>query len=247
MKHLTARPDLSMLPEPYRTIVARALAKDPNQRPEPGLRPAPARGRPADARASGSSARARRAGAGRRPGRRTPAAEADDVLRIEAEEPVFYIGPDTRPPQPRQTSRTGSGPTGTPCGGRSTYRRPAAAAARPQARPRPQPRPQPGDRAAAPRRAAAAGSPAPVRRRRPSPRPCPAAACASPSWPPRCSGRPPGGPPGAPRRGGPGRRPGERPPAARLPLRHGPAGDLGRPDPEQALRGPDRSTRPPAG
>ena len=22
----------------------------------------------------------------------------DDVLRIEAEEPVFYIGPDTRPP-----------------------------------------------------------------------------------------------------------------------------------------------------
>src|SRR5262249_42987130 len=33
MKHLTARPDVSMLPEPYRTIVARALAKDPNQRP----------------------------------------------------------------------------------------------------------------------------------------------------------------------------------------------------------------------
>src|SRR5262245_22044121 len=33
MKHLTARPDISMLPEPYRSIVARALAKDPNQRP----------------------------------------------------------------------------------------------------------------------------------------------------------------------------------------------------------------------
>ena len=33
MKHLTARPDLSPLPEPYRTIVGRALAKDPNQRP----------------------------------------------------------------------------------------------------------------------------------------------------------------------------------------------------------------------
>ena len=33
MKHLTARPDVSMLPEPYRTIVAKALAKDPNQRP----------------------------------------------------------------------------------------------------------------------------------------------------------------------------------------------------------------------
>ena len=45
MKHLTARPDLSSLAEPYRTIVGRALAKDPNQRPEPRLRPAAARGR----------------------------------------------------------------------------------------------------------------------------------------------------------------------------------------------------------
>ena len=33
MKHLTARPDVSMLPQPYQTIVAKALAKDPNQRP----------------------------------------------------------------------------------------------------------------------------------------------------------------------------------------------------------------------
>ena len=33
MKHLTARPDVSMLPEPYQAIVAKALAKDPNQRP----------------------------------------------------------------------------------------------------------------------------------------------------------------------------------------------------------------------
>ena len=32
MKHLTARPDVSMLPEPYQTIVAKALAKDPNHR-----------------------------------------------------------------------------------------------------------------------------------------------------------------------------------------------------------------------
>ncbi|MBX6316002.1 MAG: serine/threonine protein kinase, partial [Isosphaeraceae bacterium] len=30
MKHLTSRPDLAPLPEPYRGIVARALAKDPN-------------------------------------------------------------------------------------------------------------------------------------------------------------------------------------------------------------------------
>src|SRR4051812_8219110 len=34
MKHLTARPDLSALPEPYKSIVARALAKDPAQRPK---------------------------------------------------------------------------------------------------------------------------------------------------------------------------------------------------------------------
>ena len=33
MKHLTSRPDLSPLPDPYRSIVGRALAKDPNHRP----------------------------------------------------------------------------------------------------------------------------------------------------------------------------------------------------------------------
>lgn len=32
MKHLTAQPDLSMIAEPYRTAIARALAKDPEQR-----------------------------------------------------------------------------------------------------------------------------------------------------------------------------------------------------------------------
>ncbi len=32
MKHLTARPDVSMLPQPYQAIVAKALAKDPNHR-----------------------------------------------------------------------------------------------------------------------------------------------------------------------------------------------------------------------
>ncbi|MBX7167535.1 MAG: serine/threonine protein kinase [Pirellulales bacterium] len=32
MKHLTAQPDLSALPEPYRTLVARSLEKDPQQR-----------------------------------------------------------------------------------------------------------------------------------------------------------------------------------------------------------------------
>jgi len=32
LKHLTAEPDLSVLQEPYRDIVKRALAKDPNVR-----------------------------------------------------------------------------------------------------------------------------------------------------------------------------------------------------------------------
>ena len=32
MKHLTAKPDVSMLPEPYRRVVARALEKDPEKR-----------------------------------------------------------------------------------------------------------------------------------------------------------------------------------------------------------------------
>jgi hypothetical protein len=106
MKHLTARPDLSLLEEPYRTIVSRALAKDPNQRPsrlydllppedaprEPHVRfigegkiapaPPPPPREPKGKEAEGS-----------------PGAGAEEVLRIEAEEPVFYIGPDTRPPR----------------------------------------------------------------------------------------------------------------------------------------------------
>lgn len=32
MKHLTAQPDLQLVPQPYRTVVARALAKDPDKR-----------------------------------------------------------------------------------------------------------------------------------------------------------------------------------------------------------------------
>ena len=33
MKHLTAQPDLTLIAEPYRTAIARALAKDPDARP----------------------------------------------------------------------------------------------------------------------------------------------------------------------------------------------------------------------
>lgn len=99
MKHLTARPDLSRLAEPYRTIVGRALAKDPNARPirlydllPPGDAP-----REPEVRIIGE---ARATGAGGSAGaRHSVSPPDDDVLRIEAEEPVFYIGPETRPPR----------------------------------------------------------------------------------------------------------------------------------------------------
>ncbi len=88
MKHLTARPDVSMLAEPYRSIVAKALAKDPNHRP----------GRLYDLLAPEDAPRSpdvRIIGDGK-----SGRAVQDDILRIEAEEPVFYIGPETRPPRP---------------------------------------------------------------------------------------------------------------------------------------------------
>jgi len=105
MKHLTARPDVSMLPEPYQTIVARALAKDPNHRPSRvyDLLPSEDAPRAPEVRIIGD-------------GKSVPSAAAwdgaaavnqrdqDDVLRIEAEEPIFYIGPDTRPPRSRNLS-----------------------------------------------------------------------------------------------------------------------------------------------
>src|SRR4051794_26723613 len=101
MKHLTARPDLSMLPEPYRTTVARALAKDPNQRPGRVYDLLPPEDAPStpDVRIIGEG----RKGEVPAGGRPSPRPQPDDVLHIGAEEPVFYIGPDTRPPQPRQT------------------------------------------------------------------------------------------------------------------------------------------------
>ncbi len=88
MKHLTARPDVSMLAEPYRSIVAKALAKDPNHRPSRlyDLLPPEDAPRSPDVRIIGDASRGSHAA-------------QDDVLRIEAEEPVFYIGPDTRPPR----------------------------------------------------------------------------------------------------------------------------------------------------
>jgi hypothetical protein len=95
MKHLTARPDVSMLAEPYRTIVSKALAKDPNQRPSRvyDLLPPEDAPREPEVRIIGEG---KKGGAGR------PASQPEeDILRIEAEEPVFYIGPETRPPRVR--------------------------------------------------------------------------------------------------------------------------------------------------
>src|SRR4051812_37171231 len=98
MKHLTARPDLSKLPEPFRTIVGRALAKDPNQRPTRVYDLLP----PGDAPQAPS---VRFIGEGKvtpptsmQTQAHTPL-ESEEVLRIEAEEPIYYIGPETRPPR----------------------------------------------------------------------------------------------------------------------------------------------------
>ncbi len=96
MKHLTARPDLSRLSEPFKGIVAKALAKDPNHRPSRlyNLLPPEDAPRVPDVRIIGDA----KAGRGT-PGGGNAVADEEDVLRIEAEEPIFYIGPDTRPPR----------------------------------------------------------------------------------------------------------------------------------------------------
>jgi hypothetical protein len=102
MKHLTARPDLSPLQEPYKSIVGRALAKDPNHRqarvqdmllPEDAPSPPPVRFI-GDAKAPTVQ-----------PALLVSEERKDEVMRIGAEEPVFYIGPDTRPPVRPQARR----------------------------------------------------------------------------------------------------------------------------------------------
>jgi eukaryotic-like serine/threonine-protein kinase len=100
MKHLTARPDVSVLPKPYQAIVAKALAKDPNHRVARVydlLAPEDAPRTP-DVRIIGDGKAGPGAGTRSADGTGVRAAQEDDILRIEAEEPIFYIGPDTRPP-----------------------------------------------------------------------------------------------------------------------------------------------------
>src|SRR5262249_5676861 len=99
----------SKLIEPYKTIVGRALAKDPAQRP----------GRlyellsPEDAPKNPS---VRFIGDGKVAPPLPPdlVIEDEEVLRIGPEEPVFYIGPDTRPPRPGRAppARGGQHPPG---------------------------------------------------------------------------------------------------------------------------------------
>ena len=137
MKHLTARPDLSMLSEPYRTTVARALAKDPNQRPSRvyDLLPPEDAPRAPDVRIIGEGRKGQVSACGS-PSLRI---EPEDVLHIGAEEPVFYIGPDTRPPQPRQTVQQRIRANLEALRQPATYRRPAAPPRTQAAQVRPQP------------------------------------------------------------------------------------------------------------
>jgi eukaryotic-like serine/threonine-protein kinase len=139
IKHLTTRPDLSRLPEPYKTIVGQALAKDPAHRQNrviqllpPGDAP-----RPRDVRFIGEGKVASPAPPPR------PRAPEEDILRITDEEPVLYIGPDTRPPRARVASYN------------------------PWARRQPQPQPQPARRPAPapPRPAPAPIAQSPIARR----------------------------------------------------------------------------------
>ena len=100
IKHLTTRPDLSPLPEPFKEIIAQALSKDPAHRQARviDLLPPDDVPRARDVRFIGE-------------GKVTPPAPPprpapnkkgdDDILRITDEEPVLYIGPDTRPPRAR--------------------------------------------------------------------------------------------------------------------------------------------------
>ena len=200
---------------PARRLDARRAVPDdrgqgPGQGPEPaarpGLRPAAPRGRSPDARGPDHRRGQERAGARRRPAVALVAAP-DDVLRIEAEEPVFYIGPDTRPPQPRHSIQERIRANWDALRRPAAYRRPAPvpAARPPAAVPPRRVRPPPGvrgesrgaGRPAAPAgRGTAAGAPGPAQR--------PGAGCRAGRL--DALGGSPGGAPDAPGRGGPGRR-----------------------------------------
>ena len=136
MKHLTARPDLAGLPEPYRAIVARALAKDPNHRPTHpfDLLPAGDAPRSPDVRIIG-------AGKGLASGItfEDERPKRDEVHVIEAEPAAFYIGPNTWPNRRRDAPRPAPQPTPrrAPTAPPAPPPTPVAAPARPAPAPRP--------------------------------------------------------------------------------------------------------------
>jgi serine/threonine protein kinase len=131
MKHLTERPNLNPVPEPYRAIVARALAKDPNHRPKSAyelLLPEDG-ARPVDVRFIADN-------------KKGPSSK-DDILKIE-DDSVFYIGPNTWPTRrPAATWRerlVGRRPRPAQPVQQVAQPRPAP---RPAARPTPRPTPAP--------------------------------------------------------------------------------------------------------
>jgi hypothetical protein len=113
-KHLTDQPPIEAIPEPFRAVLRRAMAKDPSLRPQSAreLLPredAPAEpdvriieGKPTSPPLAGANPLLGPAAAPVAP---PPTRPADDVLVIGEEESVFYIGPDTRPPGARRPVR----------------------------------------------------------------------------------------------------------------------------------------------
>ena len=101
IKHLTSRPDVSMLPEPFKAIVSKALAKDPAHRQARvvDLLPPDDAPRARDVRFIGEGKLASPA-----PSPKAVKPPEDDILRITDEEPLHYIGPEAPRPRGRSAS-----------------------------------------------------------------------------------------------------------------------------------------------
>ena len=104
MKHLTSMPDMTRVTEPYRSILKRALAKDPANRPGRAydLLLPEEHTRAPDIRIIAKDGESVARSEGTEPTTRVsplPRVEArEEVLYIGPEEPVYFIGPDTVPP-----------------------------------------------------------------------------------------------------------------------------------------------------
>ncbi len=144
IKHLTTRPDLSALPEPFRAIVAQALAKDPAHRPTRVLDLLPADdapvvhdvrfigdGKVAAPRADPRGARPRpRAGspAPRRPGAPTTTSCGSPTRNRSSTSVPTPSRPGRPPPRPwRESAGTAAKPGAKPASTR--WRRPSAGSA----------------------------------------------------------------------------------------------------------------------